>query len=149
MESWLRQNWNNDMYMMWPSNHNFTHLNLSHLYNIGHSRVESTFAKLSRRVWVPGVTRVGKSMRHRCVTCKRSSPQSIGHKMEELPEEWLKLSPTFCHTASDIIGPYIIRDIVKRMTFGKANGIIFSWLSTRSVSLDLIERNDTEFLDDF
>lgn len=144
MKAWLRQNWNNDMYMLLPSNHNFTHLYLSHLHKIDHSGVESTIAKLRRKFWVPGVTRVVKSIKHRCVTCKRLDPQSTGQKMGELVKERLTPSPPFCHTACDIFGPFRIRDTVKRRTFGKAYGIIFNCLSTRSVYVDLIEGYDTQ-----
>lgn len=144
MRSWLRQNWNNYTYMLLSPRHKFTYLYVSHLHQIDHSGVDTLIAKVQRKFWVPGIRRIAKSVKHRCVTCRRMSPKSEGQKMGELVEERLKPSPPFCHTACDIFGPFKIRDAVKRRTFGKAYGIIFNCLSTRSVYLDVLEGYDTQ-----
>lgn len=146
MKSWLRKNWNNDTYMFLSPRHRFTHLYIFHLHQIDHAGVDTTIAKLQRKFWVPGVRRIVKSVKYNCVTCKRLSPKCEGQKMGELVEERLKPSPPFYHTACDIFGPFRIRDAVKRRTFGKAYGIIFNCLSTRSVDLDLLEGYVTQSL---
>ena len=75
MQTWLRQNWNSDAYMLLPPTHRFTHLYISHLHAVDHSGVDATIAKLQRKFWVPGARRIVKSVRHRCVICKKLSPK--------------------------------------------------------------------------
>ena len=87
MQTWLRQNWNSDAYMLLPQTHRFTHLYISHLHAVDHSGVDATIAKLQMKFWVPGARRIVKSVRHECVICKKLSPKSEGQKMVELVDE--------------------------------------------------------------
>ncbi|XP_076028384.1 uncharacterized protein LOC143017480 [Oratosquilla oratoria] len=146
MKHWLKQNWNSEVYMLLPPTNRFTYLYLSHLHGIDHSGVDTTISKLQRKFWVPGARRIVKSLKNKCVICKKLSHKVEGQKMGELVEERLRPSPPFCHTACDMFGPFKIRDAVKRRTFGKAFGIIFNCMSTRSVYIDLVDGYDTQSL---
>ena len=60
-----------------------------------------------------------------------------------LPER-LKPSPPFHHIGIDLFGPFKIKDTVKRRTLGKAYGVIFNYLASRAVYIDLVEGYDTQ-----
>ena len=64
--------------------------------------------------------------------------------MGTLPTERLKPSPAFFYSAVDLFGPFIIRDIVKKRTHGKAYGVIFTCLTSRAVYLDITESYSTD-----
>lgn len=100
--------------------------------------MEATVAKLQRKLWVPGIRRIIKSVSNKCVTCNRLCPWVEGEKVGELFGERLKPSPPFCQTACDIFGPIKIRDVVKRRTLDKAFGIVFNCLSTQIVYVCLL-----------
>lgn len=63
MESWLKQNWNSDMYILLPANHPFTRLYISHVHNLDHAGVETTVAKVQRKFWIPGMRKIMKSVK--------------------------------------------------------------------------------------
>ena len=70
--------------------------------------------------------------------------------MAQLPDERLKPSPPFYHTAVDLFGPFKIKDTVKRRVTAKSYGVIFNCMITRAVYVDLAEGYDTKsFLDSF
>ena len=66
---------------------------------------------------VPGDRKIVKSVRQKCIICKKLSPKCEGQKIGELVDERLKPSPPFCHTACDVFGPFKVRDTVERRAF--------------------------------
>lgn len=62
--------------------------------------------------------------------------------MALLPEQRLK--PAFLNTSLDLFGPLMIRDTMKRRIRAKIHGVIFTYLASRAVHLDLMEIYDTQ-----
>ena len=109
-----------------------------------------TLAKLQRKFWVPGARKLIKSIKEKCVICKRVNKLKMEQQMGQLPDKRLKPSPAFYHTSLDLYGPILIRDGVKRRSRAKVYGVIFTCFSSRAVYLDLTEGYDTDsFLSTF
>ena len=144
---WLKMNWNQEMLALLPYDHGFTKLYIRHIHNLDHGGVESTLAKLQMRFWVPKARKIIKSVKSSCVTCRKMLNRTENQCMGQVIEERMKPAPPFHHTALDLFGPFTIRDTVKRRTWGKAFGVIFTCLVTRAVHLELAEGySTTDFL---
>ena len=57
---WLKDNWNQERFILMPSAHAFTKLYMLHLHQIDHGGIDSTLARLQSRFWVPGARRILK-----------------------------------------------------------------------------------------
>ncbi|XP_068250243.1 uncharacterized protein [Palaemon carinicauda] len=145
---WLKNNYDQDGFVLLSPDHEFVKLYVKTMHRQFHSGVENTLAKIQSKFWVPRVRNMIKSVKFKCVTCRKLTKEIAGQVMGQLPLERLKPSPPFAYTALDLYGPFFIRDTVKGRTKGKAYGVIFNCLSTRAVHLDLIEGYSAkDFLD--
>lgn len=143
VNKWLKTNWNRDEYILLPPNHPFTKLLILYYHNRDHSGVESTLVRLQGKFWVPGVRRLIKSVKSRCVTCRRIDKICETQRMSVLPEERLSPTPPFYKTSLDLFGPFHVIDTVKKRTRMKVFGVIFTCMWCRAVYLDLAEGYDT------
>ncbi|XP_043192676.1 uncharacterized protein LOC122366428 [Amphibalanus amphitrite] len=139
MKKWLKDDWNQELFILLPANHRFTELYIRYIHATDHAGIEVTMAKVQRKFWVPGARRVIKQVKYQCVTCRKLDKKLQTQMMGELGPERLQSSPPFHHTALDLFGPFVIRDTVKKRTKTKAYGIIFNCLATRAVYLDLVD----------
>ena len=144
---WLKDNWNQDSFILLPPDHKFTKLYVQCVHETDHAGVEVTMAKVQRKFWVPGLRKIIKQIKHNCVTCRILEKKLQSQMMGELGPERLQPSPPFHRISLDLFGPFIIRDTVKKRTRSKAYGVIFNCLATRVVYLDLVDGYGTkEFL---
>ncbi|XP_068209204.1 uncharacterized protein [Palaemon carinicauda] len=145
---WLKNNYDQDEFLLLSPDHEFVKLYVKTMHRQFHSGVENTLAKIQSKFCVPRVRNMIKSVKFKCITCRKLTKEIAGQVMGQLPLERLKPSPPFAYTALDLYGPIFIRDTVKGRTKGKAYGVIFNCLSTRAVHLDLIEGYSAkDFLD--
>lgn len=150
ISKWLKENWNQESFVLIPSSHPVTKLYISSLHKRDHAGIETTLAKLQRKFWVPGARKVIRTIKENCVLCRKLAKKTENQCMGQVKDERLKPAPPFYHTAVDLFGPFTIKDTVKRRTHSKAYGVIFNCLATRAVYLDLAEGYNTEdFLSTF
>lgn len=119
-------------------------LYIQYLHNIDHGGVECTLAKLQGSFWVPRARRLIKTVKSKCVVCRKLNKVIVGQNMGGTISERLKPANPFYHTSLDLFGPFAVRDTVKRRSFGKAYGVIFNCLVTRAVYIDLADGYDTK-----
>lgn len=141
---WLKDNWNQERFILMPSSHAFTKLYMTHLHQIDHGGIDSTLARLQSRFWVPGARRILKSIKRNCVVCRKLERNLEDQCMGQVRTERMKPSPPFYHTAVDLFGPFVIKDAVRRRVRGKCFGVIFTCLVSRAVHLDITENYSTE-----
>ena len=144
ISKWLKDNWNQDYFILLPANHPFTRLYISYLHYSDHAGIETTLAKLQSRFWVPGAIKIIKSIKKKCVYCRKLSETISGQSMGQVSNERMKPSPPFFHTATDLFGPLTIKDSVRRRIHGKCYGVIFVCLSSRAMYLDIVENYSTD-----
>ena len=109
-----------------------------------HGGIDDTIARIRTRYWIPKIRPIVKQIKKFCVRCRYIEKKLMSQVMSPLPIERLLASPAFCHSAVDLFGPFQIRDTVKKRTFGKGYGVIFTCLYSRAVHLELADGYDTK-----
>ena len=71
MSKWLKDNWNQDSFVLLPADHKFTRLYIEHVHALDHAGLEVTLAKVQRKFWVPGCRKIIKQIKNRCVICRK------------------------------------------------------------------------------
>ena len=143
MAKWLKDDWNCSQFILLPPKDPFSELYLSHIHNEDHCGVESSLARVQVKYWILGARKTMKSIRKRCVLCRRIDKFCTSQCMGELPKERLQPCPPWYNVSVDLFGPFWVCDTVKRRVKKKVFGVIFSCMVTRSVHLDISEGYDT------
>ena len=81
ISKWLKDNWNQDYFILLPANHLFTKLYISYLHYLDHAGVETTLAKLQSKFWVPGAIKVIKAIKNKCIYCRKMNESISGQSM--------------------------------------------------------------------
>lgn len=127
--NWLKDNWNQDRFVFLPTNHNFTKLYIQHIHNIDHEGVEVTLAKLQSKFWVPRARKLIKSVKKKCVTCRKLDKCVGNQPMGQIPLKRLQPAAPFNSIGIELFEQFSVKDAVKRRTKLKVYGVIFNCLS--------------------
>ena len=129
-----------------PAGHHVSLLITRHMHEVGHYGVATTAAKVRRKYWIIGVSKLAKNVKRRCVRCKMFEPKAEEQWMADLPGERVRpFSPPFHCTAIDYFGPYEVK--IGRNKTAKHYGVIFTCLGSGAVHLELATDCSTqEFL---
>ena len=129
-----------------PSSHWISLLIVRHAHQFGHNGVAATTAKTRRKYWIVKASDLAKSVKFKCVFCKRMAQNLETQFMANLPDIRLApFTPPFHHTACDYFGPIVVK--VGRNKTAKHYGVLFTCLNTRAVHLELATDCSTmEFL---
>ena len=144
MSKWLKDNWNQDSFILLLAGHKFTKLYIEHVHAVDHAGVDVTLARVQTKFWVPGSRKIIKQIKNRWVICRKIEKKVQTQIMGELEPERLQPFPAFYHTSLDLFGPFIIRDNIKKRARSKAYGIIFNCMATRVVYLDIVDGYGTQ-----
>lgn len=104
----------------------------------------SAASKIRAKIRIVKLLKLVKSIRTNYLICKNLDKKLNEQIMGKLPIERLKPAPAWTYTAVDLFGPFKIKDFVKKRTTEKAYGIIFNWLGTRAVHIDISPDYSTE-----
>ena len=107
-----------------------------YVHNNGHTGVATTVAKIRKKHWILRGHDLAKSVKFRCVCCRRIQAKAETQYMSDLPRIRLEpFTPPFHRTSCDYFGPYNVK--VSRNKTTKHYGVIFACLNTRAVHLEL------------
>ena len=90
--SWMTNNYNNEAFILLPTKHRLTDLCVKDGHDRDHGGVESTMCKLQAKFWIPQARKLIRSIKSRCVICRKLEKKIIGQSMGPVPEERLKLT---------------------------------------------------------
>ena len=129
-----------------PREHWISLLIARHFHQQGHSGVATTVAKIRRKFWIIRCHDVVKSVKFRCVECRRLQAEVEKQLMSDLPITRLEpLTPPFHRTACDYFGLYKVK--ISRNKTTKHYGVLSTCLNTRAVHLELaVDYSTMEFL---
>jgi hypothetical protein len=129
-----------------PYGHWLSRLIVHRAHQIGHLGIAATAAKVRKKYWIIGVTRLAKTEKYRCIFSRKMAAQVKTQFMSDLPVMRLRpMSPPFMHTAVDLFGPFKVRN--SRNKHDKHYGVLFTCMNARAVYLDLTTDYSTmEFL---
>ena len=119
-----------------PKNHHVSYLITKETHDTNRTGVATTTALTRRKFWIIGVQKLAKSIKKKCIYCKKSHPQIQSQFMAELPHiRLMPQTPPFYHTACDYFGPYKVK--VGRNKTAKHYGVLFTCLNTPAVHLEM------------
>ena len=109
---------------------------MSKAHRCDHRRSPQDIAARSRRmVWIPGSTRLAKTVASHCYFCRANDKRMARQQMGSLPDERTTLLAPFEALALDLFGPYKVKDAAKgRRTF-KCWVVAFVCLATKAACL--------------
>ncbi|XP_047499242.1 uncharacterized protein LOC125046242 [Penaeus chinensis] len=112
ISKWLKDNWNQENFMLIPNKHPVTRLYISCLHKVDHAGIETILCKIQRKFWIPGARKLIRTIKNKCVTCRKLSKKVEDQCMGQVRAERMKPAPPLYHTAEDLFGPLTIRDVV-------------------------------------
>ena len=117
-----------------------------HAHQFGHNGAAATTAKMRIKYWIVKANDLAKSVKYKCVFCKRMAQNLETQFMADRPDIRLApFTPSFHNTTCDYFGPIVVKII--RNNTAKHYGILFTCLNTRAVHLELVVDCSTmEFL---
>ena len=95
--------------------------------------------------WViGGSSAVARCITH-CVLCRKLRGNVGEQKMANLPQDTLEAAPSFTFCGVDYFGPWLIKEGGKEL---KHYGVLFTWLSSRAIHLEIAKSLETDsFID--
>lgn len=127
-----------------PHDHTISRLYAEKIHQRGHAGVSATMSKIRSRFWIPNLRKMVRSIKGRCITCKKAERCLEGQIMGPLPKERLSPAPAWSATAIDFFGPFMTRGETNKRSRGKAYGLLFNCLASRAVYVDIATDYSTE-----
>ena len=138
-EKWMEMTCDNQELILLPHNHQFTRLYAEHIHSNNdhmgaganrkfHLGINSTVAKIRSRFWVNNLTKLVKSVRHKCIHCITDNQRVETQSMGKLRVERLKPNAAWSNTSLDFFGPFTVKGEVHKRVRRKAYGILFTYL---------------------
>ncbi|XP_041456247.1 uncharacterized protein LOC121408709 [Lytechinus variegatus] len=117
-----------------------------HMHQLGHGGVAATAAKIRRQYWILQIHKLAKTVKYRCVMCRRMEHQVESQVMSDLPDERVApFTPPFYFSSVDYFGPISVK--VGRNKTAKHYGVLFSCLNTRAIHLEVaVDCTSMEFM---
>ena len=134
---WFEASYNKQLIPILPKEHPFSKLYAEKIHQEKHTGVDSDVAKIRSEYWIVGIQQICKSIRYKCVKCRKGSAKVSSQVMGRLPLERLKPAPPWNAVGIDLFGTFEIRGEVNKRSTGKAYGVIFVCLPSTAVHLDI------------
>jgi len=144
LENWKGNTYNNQNPVLLSAKSKFAIMYARQKHNECHLGVSAVAVKVRSKFWIVGLRNLLKSIRTRCVTCRKVDNQKQQQIMGRIPSERLHPAPAWSYSSLDIFGPFEIKGEVNKRTRGKGFGIIFNCLLSRAVHLDLATDYSTD-----
>ena len=106
-----------------------------------HEGTEHVRNIVQQKMWKLGIRNALRSIKNKCVTCRKGRAQTIAPVMADLPEERFDASTAFANVGVDYFGPFIVkigRRIEKRWC------CLFTCLTMRAVHIEVVPKLDTD-----
>ena len=96
---------------------------------------------VQQKMWSLGIRNALRSIKNKCVTCRKGRAQTIAPVMADLPEGRLDASRAFTNVGVDYFGPFIVK-IGRRNE--KRLRCLFTCLTMRAVHIEVVTKLDTD-----
>ena len=80
-----------------------------------HEGTEQLRNIFQQNMWILGIRNSFKSIKNKCVTCRKGRAQTIAPVLADLTEERLDASTAFTNVGVDYLGPFIVKSGEKRL----------------------------------
>ena len=143
-EKWFKSTYNTEGLILLRHDHRISYLYALWVHSIDHLGVAATICKIRRKFWITHLERLVKSIRYKCVRCRKLDKKLAEQMMSQLPLHRLKPSPAFNDTYVDLFGPFDIRGVVNKRARSKGYGVIYTCGSSRAVYCDISPNYNTD-----
>ena len=96
---------------------------------------------VQQKMWILGIRNALRSIKNKCITCRKGRAQTIAPVMAGLPEELLDASTAFTNIGVEYFGPFIVK-------VGRRNEkrwcCLFTCLTMRAVHIEVVPKLDTD-----
>ena len=96
---------------------------------------------VQRKFWILGIRNALRSIKNKCIICRKGSAQTKAPVMADLPEERLVASTVFSNVGVDYFGPFTVK-------IGRRNEkrwcCLFTCLTVRAVHIEIVTKLDTD-----
>ena len=106
-----------------------------------HEGTEYVRNQVQSNYWILGIRNALRSIKAKCVTCRKGNVQTLKPQMAELPEERLVASNPFTNVGVDYFGPFIVK-IGRRQE--KRWCCLFTCLTIRAVHIEVVPKLDSD-----
>ena len=96
---------------------------------------------IAQQMWILCIRNTLRSIKNKCITCRKGRAQTIAPVMAGLPEERLDASTAFTNVGIDYFGPFIVK-IGRRNEKGWC--CLFTCITMRAVHLEVVPKLDTD-----
>jgi hypothetical protein len=144
LESWTNHTYNNKNPILLSAKSQFARLYAQHIHDLCHLGTSAVASKVRAKFWIVGLRKLLRSIKFKCVLCKKSDELLEQQVMGQLPEERTKPAPAWSYVSLDLFGPYLIRGEVNKRTRGRGYGLIINCLLMRAVHLDVVSDYSTD-----
>ena len=107
----------------------------------GTEHVRNFVHNVQQKMWILGIRNALRSIKNKCVTCRKGRAQTIAPVMADLPKERLDVSTAFTTVGVDYFGPFIVK-------IGQRNEkrwcCLFTCLTMRVVHIEVVHKLDTD-----
>ena len=123
LERWSQHTYNSSNPILLSAKTKFAHLYAIKIHNEGHLGVSATVAKIRAKFWIVGVRQLVKSIKFRCVKCRKMNKDMQQQIMGQIPEERLRPAPAWSYISLDLFGPFAIKGETNKRSRSKGYGV--------------------------
>ena len=109
--------------------------------NSHHEGTEHVRNIVQQKFWILGLRNALRSIKNKCIRCRKGRAQTKAPVMADLPEEGLVASTVFTNVGVDYFGPFKVK-------IGRRNEkrwcCLFTCLSVRAVHIEIVPKLDTD-----
>ena len=109
--------------------------------NSHHEGTENVRNIVQQKFWILGIRNALRSIRNKCIRCRKGRTQTMTPVMAELPTERLDASTAFANVGIDYFGPFTVK-------IGRRNEkrwcCLFTCLTVRAVHIEIVPKLDTD-----
>ena len=109
--------------------------------NSHHEGTEHIRNIVQQEFWILGIRNALRSIKNKCIRCRKGRAQTKPPVMADLPEERLVASTVFANVGVDYFGPFTVK-------IGRRNEkllcCLFTYLTIRAVHIEIVPKLDTD-----
>ena len=106
-----------------------------------HEGTEHVRNLVQQKFWILGIRNAFRSIKNKCIRCRKGRAQTMTPVMAELPTERLNASTAFANVGIDYFGPFTVK-------IGRRNEkrwcCLFTCLTVRAVHIEIVPKLDTD-----
>ena len=143
-ETWEEYTYDTKNPVLLSSKNSFAKLYAQSVPESCHLGVSSVAAKIRRKYWIVGLRQLLRSIKSKCVVCRRLDCQTQEQIMGKIPSE--RLSPVLAWTyiSIDLLGPFYIKREVNKRSNTRGYGVLFNCLLCPAVHVDIATDYSTD-----